>query len=1069
MDGPITSNNPMGVHHAWGRTYKDFFRRFHAMNGFEPSYQNGFDCQGLWVEVEVEKELGFKSKRDIEAFGIAEFVKRCKQRAVRFAAVQTEQSIRLGYWMEWDDPAKLRQLADGLDGPGGPMPYTGPTGAEVRAPPEQVIGSLGSLELGGSYFTLSDTNNYAIWATLKECHKRGWIYKGKDVMPWCPRCSTALSEHEISAEGYQDLVHTSPTVKFPLRDSDGEALLVWTTTPWTLTSNVAVAVNPEMTYVKVRRGTEIFYIAKAAVGRVLGDASEILEVLSGSDMEGLAYEGPFDSLQAVQQSGAREQHRVVLWKDVGESEGTGLVHIAPGCGKEDFELGNQLKLAAISPLDEYGVFVEGFGKFTGTHVRDSARSVISELESSGMLFKVEQYRHRYPVCWRCQSELVYRLVAEWFISMGSKFDRPLEGITAEEKAKNLRYQVMDVNNQIRWIPSFGLLQELDWLQNMGDWMISKKRYWGLALPIWECQNCGDFVVIGSKEELKSRAKAGWEEFDGHSPHRPWIDAIKIECQGCGALIQRIPDVGNPWLDAGIVAYSTLGYFDDRAHWKKWFPADFICESLPGQFRNWFYALLTMSTILEKSPPSLTVFGHGNVLAEDGRQMHKSWGNAIWFDEAVESMGADVMRWMYLSSKPEANMRFGFGRAEEVRRDFFIPLWNVYSFFVTYANLDKWRPKGTTPELSYLDRWIVSKLQLLIQDVTASTKDYDPQTATEKLNQFVDGLSKWYVRRSRRRFWKTEDDKDKDAAYATLYSCLTTLARLLAPFIPFVSEELYQNLVRSVDDHAPVSVHLMDWPVSDQTLVDISCVTAMDLALRVTALGHAARNAAAIKLRQPLARAVVAGDPALLKQLVQVKELVKEELNVKDLDLVTEKGDLLEYKIRPLPKALGAKYGRMFPKILPALESIDQNAAARALREGKSIALEIDGRKVSLSPAEVEVVAKAKPGLGLIEDGGLLVGVDTVISDALNEEGLVRDVVRRIQSQRKEAGFNIADLIEIYYSAGPRIAGIMESQEEHICAETLSKSLVNAAPPGGAHVGTYEIGGEKLTLGLLRAK
>ena len=1039
------------------------------MYGFNPSYQNGFDCQGLWVEVEVEKELGFKSKRDIEAFGIAEFVKRCKQRALRFAAVQTEQSIRLGYWMEWDDPARLRELADALDNPDKETIYRSPRGAEVKAPPEQVIGSLGSLELGGSYFTLSDTNNYAIWATLKKCHERGWIYKGRDVMPWCPRCSTALSEHEISTEGYREITHDSPTVKFPLRGSKGEALLVWTTTPWTLTSNVAIAVNPAMAYVKVRHEGNVFYVAKAAVDRVLGKAAEILGELRGSELEGLVYEGAFDDLQAVQRSGAKEQHKVVLWKDVGESEGTGLVHIAPGCGKEDFELGRQLGLPAISPLDEYGVFVDGFGQFTGTRVQDSAESVVSELKKRDFLFKVEHYRHRYPVCWRCDSELVYRLVAEWYISMGNKLDKPFEEIRGGEKARNLRYQVMDVNRQIRWIPPFGLLQELDWLQNMSDWMISKKRYWGLALPIWECQNCGNFAVIGSREELKSRAKVGWREFDGHSPHRPWVDLVKIQCEGCGALVQRIPDVANPWLDAGIVAYSTLGYFGSRGHWEEWFPADLICESLPGQFRNWFYALLTTSTILENKPPCRAIFGHGNVIAEDGRQMHKSWGNAIWFDEAVESIGADVMRWMYLSSKPEANMRFGSGIAEEVKRSFFFPLWNLYSFFVTYANLDQWKPKEGTHEISYLDKWLTSELQVLIQEVTESIMNFEPQTATTKLNQFMDRLSKWYVRRSRKRFWKTENDKDKDAAYETLHSCLVTLAKLLAPFVPFVSEELYQNLVRSVDSDAPVSVHLTDWPVSDQSQVDHDCMSVMDLALRVCGLGHAARNAAGIKIRQPLARAIIAGDSETLRQLEPVRELVKDELNVKDLDLVTEREGLLDYKVRPLSKSLGAKYGKLLPKILLAVESIDQNAAARALRIGMNIALEIDGRKITLTPAEVEVIAKAKPGLDLVEEGGLLVGVDATISEALSEEGLVRDIIRRIQNQRKEAGFNIADFIDTYFSAGPRLTELFEIHGKLIRAETLSKAILNGEPPTNAHVKVYELGGEKLKLGLTPVK
>jgi isoleucyl-tRNA synthetase len=476
----------------------------------------------------------------------------------------------------------------------------------------------------------------------------------------------------------------------------------------------------------------------------------------------------------------------------------------------------------------------------------------------------------------------------------------------------------------------------------------------------------------------------------------------------------------------------------------------------------------MSTILENRPPSLAIFGHGSVLAEDGRQMHKSWGNAIWFDDAVESMGADVMRWMYLSSRPESNMRFGLGYAEEVKRSFLLPLWNVYGFFVTYASLDQWKPKNTKPEYSYLDKWIISKLQILIREVTEAVRDLEPQTATTKLSLFVDGLSKWYVRRSRKRFWKTENDRDKEAAYATLYSCLTTLSRLLAPFVPFVSEELYQNLVRCADSSAPVSVHLTDWPVSDQSSVDYDCMKAMDLAMAVSRLGHAARDEAGIKVRQPLARAVIAGDQALPRVLDQVRELVADELNVKRVDLVSDREELFEYRVRLLPRALGAKYGKLLPKILQSMEAADQSSVAKTLRGGESVTLRVEEKEITLGPADVEVIAEGKLGLSLIEDGGLSVGLDTVISESLRDEGLVRDIIRRIQNQRKEAGFSIADSIETYYRAGPKLTRLLEDHKKLICAETLSKTLTDAELPASAHVQNYEIGGEKLELGLTRA-
>ncbi|MEJ2737805.1 MAG: class I tRNA ligase family protein, partial [Anaerolineae bacterium] len=492
-DGPITANNPMAVHHGWGRTYKDVFHRFWAMKGYKTRYQNGFDCQGLWVEVEVEKELGFQSKQDIEDYGIARFVRKCKERVLRYAALQTEQSIRLGYWMDWNDTDVLRELAEKLmDDPEQTITVEGPEGP-VTDTVEQIVARLGLPEMGGSYFTFSTENNMMIWTFLKRCWERGWVYRGHDVMPWCPRCATAISQHEIVTEGYQEMTHPSVALRFPLRDRPGENLLVWTTTPWTLTSNVAAAVGPELTYVKVRQGDQIYYLSKGTVSMLQGEY-EVLDEMKGTALDGWTYEGPFDELPAQQAAGSPEAHRVILWDEVGEAEGTGIVHIAPGCGAEDFQLGKEYHLPAIAPLDEEGHFVAGFGSLSTTHVSESAERVFESLREKGILYKVEDYTHRYPVCWRCQTDLVFRLVDEWFISMDE-----------------LRHDMIEVTKQIRWIPSFGLDRELDWLRNMHDWMISKKRYWGLALPIWECKACGHFTVVGDAEELKERAVEGWDQ------------------------------------------------------------------------------------------------------------------------------------------------------------------------------------------------------------------------------------------------------------------------------------------------------------------------------------------------------------------------------------------------------------------------------------------------------------------------------------------------------------------------------------------------------------------------------
>ncbi|HUS69541.1 MAG TPA: isoleucine--tRNA ligase [Anaerolineae bacterium] len=1004
IDGPITANNPMGVHHAWGRTYKDLYQRYKAMEGHELRYQNGFDGQGLWIEVEVERELGFTSKRDIEQYGIADFVVKCKERVGKFAGIQTQQSIRLGYWMDWDN----------------------------------------------SYHTMSDENNYTIWLFLKTCHERGWIYKGRDVLPWCPRCSTAISEHEIVTEGYQELTHPSVTLRFPLIGRENEALLVWTTTPWTLSSNVAAAAHPEVPYVKVKQDGEYFYLAREAMPMLRG-SYQVLDEFLGAEMEGWAYRGPYDELPS--QKGVT--HQVILWDEVSEAEGSGIVHIAPGCGKEDFELGKKYDLAAIAPLDEFGVFVPGFDWLSGLNVSDSAEAIFDDLRRKGLLYLVEDYTHRYPVCWRCQSELVFRLVDEWYIYMDE-----------------LRYQIMDVVRQIRWIPEFGLERELDWLRNMDDWMISKKRYWGLALPIYDC-DCGHFEVIGSEDELRERAVEGWNEFEGHSPHRPWIDAVKIRCSQCGKAVSRIPDVGNPWLDAGIVALSTLNYRHDRQYWEKWYPADFITECFPGQFRNWFYALLAESTAMENRPPFLTVFGYALVKDEHGAEMHKSSGNVIWFDDAAETMGVDVMRWMYCSHNPRVNLNFGYGPADEVRRRFFIPLWNIYSFFTTYAGIDGWVPqrmtrKATPPEPSnLLDRWILSRLQVMVQEVTDSLDNYDAAAPTRVIEALVDDLSNWYVRRSRRRFWKSEQDEDKDLAYWTLHECLVTLVKVLAPFVPFVTEEMYQNLVRSVDPGAPESVHHCDFPTARKELVDADLMESMALAIKIAGLGRSARGQGGVKLRQPLSSAVVVGpfgdraDP-----LGALSDFVVEELNVKELLFTDDASALVTYALKPDLRLLGPKFVAQLPDVLEALATLDAEAWAAKLQAGEPVTVTIDGQAIHLSGEEVSVETNPREGYEVSREGDYLVAVDVTLTDDLIQEGLARELVRRVQNLRKEADFRIEDKIATYYEGDPELTAVVQDYAEYISQETLSVEMIQGKGPEGSQTGEFSIEGKSIAFHLM---
>ena len=1006
IDGPITANGPMGVHHAWGRTYKDLFLRFRNMQGYRQRFQNGFDGQGLWVEVEVEKELGFKSKHDIEDYGIDKFVEECKARVIRYADIISEQSKRLAMWMDWDD----------------------------------------------SYHTMSDENNYTIWGFLKRCHERGWIYEGRDSMPWCPRCGTGLSQHEIVTEGYREITHNSVYLKFPLlgpenEEHENESLLLWTTTPWTLAANVAVAVHPEHTYVKVRNGGEILYLGKELL-KVLNGDYEVLEELPGSQLAGLRYRGPFDELPA--QSEAREVHRVLEWGDVADDEGTGMVHIAPGAGAEDFQLGKEHDLPFIAPLTEDGDYIDGFDWLSGRNVADVNDDIFKSLEEKGVLYSVVPYTHRYPVCWRCNTELVFRLVDEWFIAMD-----------------DLRQPMKDATNRMKWEPSFGRARELEWLDNMHDWMISKKRYWGLALPIYKCEGCGNVEVMGSETELKERAVEGWDEFEGHSPHRPWIDAVKIACSDCGGTVSRIPDVGNPWLDAGIVAFSTLKYRSDKDYWNDWYPADWISESFPGQFRNWFYSLIAMSVALENKEPARAVFSYALMRDETGEEMHKSRGNAIWFEDAADKMGVDTMRWLYSRHNPSSNINFGYGPGDEVRRRFLIPLWNVYSFFVTYANLDDWDPASLEPgKPSELDRWLLSELNGLVAQVTEYFESWRPMEAMHAIEEFIDGLSNWYVRRSRRRFWRSESDADKQAAYATLHTALTTLSRLLAPVTPFLSEAMYRNLVARVDGAAPDSVHLTDWPVVDESAIDEDLSDSVNLARRLASLGRSARASARIKVRQPLAELLVDLRTDREREFLPlIADQLKEELNVKAVRDARGQGGLLIIAVKPNLPVLGPKYGRDLPKIRQALEDADPAALAAASERGDQILL----GEFTLEPDEILVEQVGLKGYAVSVEAGYAAGVRTELTPELEAEGMVRELVHQVQNLRKSAGFEISDRIELYVAGPDGLTAPLRTHEAYVRTETLADAVIFEQPPPTAHAEDTDVNGMAASLGVLKVE
>ena len=1013
IDGPITANNPMGVHHAWGRTYKDLYQRYHTMLGERQRYQNGFDCQGLWIEVEVERQLGFNNKRQIEEFGIDRFVELCKERVDKFAAIQTEQSKRLGYWMDWDH----------------------------------------------SYYTNSDENNYTIWAFLAECQRRGLLYKGHDVMPWCPRCGTGISNME-AAEGYADVKHLSVTLRLPITSAghEDEDLLVWTTTPWTLSSNVAAAVHPGLTYQLVEgRDGRRWWVSAGSKPRVAGDASIVREA-PGSELVDLTYAGPFDELPAV----AGVVHRVIPWDEVSDVEGTGIVHIAPGCGQEDFALSKAFDLPVIDPIDQFGVFGTGFGWQSGRYAgatadpeEDIARAVVADLEAKGLLVAKESYAHSYPHCWRCQTQLIFRLVDEWFIAT----DPLRESISASTRSA-------------RWLPEgIGLMErELDWLRNMGDWMISKKRYYGLALPIWECTDCDGWEVIGSKDELRERAVAGWEDFDGHSPHRPWVDAVEIACTSCGGVARRTTDVGNPWLDAGIVGLSTLKWNTDRDYWREWYPADWISESFPGQFRNWFYALLTESTVMTGTAPMRTLFAYALLLDENGEEMHKSKGNSIPFDEAAEHIGADVMRWMYAGANPATNLRFGYGPGHEVVRRFFLPLWNTYGFLVTYARLDGWTPGAAddTAPRTLLDRWILSRLDTLVAGVRGALDEYDAMTATRLIESFVDDLSNWYVRRNRRRFWKGELDDDKRAAYASLHEVLTTLARLLAPILPHLADAMWENLVTTVDADAPDSVHLADFPTPVSSRGDAAIEDAVELARRTVALGRTARSASGLRTRQPLRTARVrlpgrrttfSDDPAVEAELAGH---VRDELNVRELEPIPDESEMVERSLYPLLPVIGPRHGKAVGAVMAGARSgnwhVNDNGTATV-------------GDVTLQPDEFELTARARPGHEVAEDDDLLVALDTTIDAELAAEGAAREVAHRLQAMRKAAGYEISDRVRVSIAGDASVTDALAPHRDWLASEVLAIDLAIGADASLEHADrseTLELDAGSLTLEIARA-
>ena len=1004
IDGPITANNPMGIHHAWGRTLKDTFIRYKSMQGFDCRCQNGFDSQGLWVEVEVEKALGFETKKDIENYGMDKFTEQCKDRVKHFSGIITEQSKRLGQWMQWDN----------------------------------------------SYFTNTDTNIGGIWHFLKKCDDNGWIQREYKPMPWCPRCGTSLSEHEMTGS-YKNITHNSVFFKLPVVGTNSK-ILVWTTTPWTLSSNVALAVNPEIDYVevKVKSDSDTLFLAKNAIGRLGDDKEEVLRMFKGAELVGKEYETCFPEFEKQQGF----THKIVAWEDVDAEEGTGVVHIAPGCGIEDNELGKRLGLPEVMPVDDMGVILPGFGFMTGHTTSDVAQFVFDELKERGKLYAIVPIEHSYPICWRCKSEVIFRLVPAWYIR------------TAE-----LKPRLIKAAESVKWEPESNGKRMVDWLNNMGDWNISRKRYYGMPLPFYVCEKCGHVHVIGSKAELRERAVDPAQVDALPELHRPWIDAIKIKCPQCGEPVQRVSEIGDVWLDAGIVPFSTTGYFSDREEWKKHFPADWVVE-MREQVRLWFYSLLFMSTVLEDCAPYKRVLCHSSVVQESGAKFSKT-GYMIRFDEAAEKIGADTVRYMYAGAPVANDVRFGFNLGDEARRKL-LSFWNAYTFFETYAKIDKPNFDGYVPnkaKMTVTDKWLVIRTNEFIKRATVQMDDFKAYNVIKDFEVFVDDISNWYIRTNRRRFWKTGDEEDKTLAYWVLFNAINACVKVMAPIIPFMTEEIWQKLTRRVLPGSELSVHLSDWPQPLEGFEDDGILQQTADAREIIAVAMRLRNEHQIKVRQPLSTLYLSCDDAEMEKIAVFEKNILDELNIKTLVHVTDPAVLEDSFLALNFRKAGAVLKQNVNKMKQALETAapDEMAAYTAKAEAGEAVL-VKGFDEAYSPEIFTVMHKTKSGIVSAEcQNKTIVALDVVLTDDLIKEGLVRDTVRQCQLIRKEAGYEVEQLVVIAVtSANAALMAALKDSKEHMAAELLADDVIFGELPDADLIKTVSIADTDVTLAVKKA-
>lgn len=1019
-EGPPTVNAAPGIHHVLSRVFKDVFPRYKAMKGYHTPRIAGWDTHGLPVELGIEEKLGFTSKTEIESYGIGKFNQLCRESVSNNIGEWDKLTERIGFWVDLEHP----------------------------------------------YITYNNSYIESCWWLLKQLWDRDLVYQGYRVTPHCPRCGTSLSSHEVALGYKDDTPDPSIFIRFKLTSDvpfNPEAdlpthLLAWTTTPWTLTANVALAVNPDETYVLVRAVSpegmsEYLIFAKALLEQVLGsDGWEILEEFSGEKLVGIEYERLFEPKPDFVVGGGelREYNRVILADFVSMEDGTGIVHIAPAYGQEDYDLGQAEDLPIIHTVDLDGNMMPSGKPWEGKFVKEADPLILEDLKSRGLLHHRETIKHTYPFCWRCSTPLVYYAKPSWYIKTTARKDALIKG-----------------NDQLNWYPDhikygrFG-----DWLQNNVDWAFSRERYWGTPLPIWRCEACGALDCIGGFDELKGKPGVIGIT-DDPDFHRPYMDEITYMCK-CGSTMYRAPEVIDCWFDSGAMPIAQMHYpFENETLLTDGrFPAEYICEAV-DQTRGWFYSLHAISMILFDQPSFRNVICLGHILDAEGEKMSKSKGNVVEPWQVINKYGADALRWYLVTSSPPGNVRrFSTDAILECVRRFMLTLWNTYSFFVTYANIDKFDPKdvknlGQRPEL---DRWILSELNQLIDEVGNALDNYDVTSAGRKIESFVDDLSNWYIRRSRRRFWKSENDDDKLSAHATLYECLTTLAKLLAPITPFIADEIYQNLLYTCYPEAPQSVHLVDFPVADHSKIDKRLSADTELVIKTTSLGRSARSKASIKVRQPLEKVIVTVKAKLeIEGLKALKHQVLEELNVKFMVITTDESELLDYEIKPNLTLLGPKYGKELGNIKGGLAELDSHDVAANVKAGKEV--KVSG--FSLLPDEILVSTKPKAGVTVAEEGGYVVGVTTEISTALLEEGLVREIVHRLQNMRRSAGFDIADYIETSYSGDQYIGKVIVKFMDYIKQETLSKQLVESEPSNEAYMEEHKIDSHTLTLAVRR--